>query len=649
LPQMQSSPKISVPRSGTGRRLVPPVVLHPSHALMIVLFAVFVALMYSKMLEYRTFGPEYAQYYVENVNRTFGDVVRSYRDSLGSRWYRPTQFVTLYWLVSRVIDWHNLVGFQVAFVGTMFGACCALYWFMAKLLPQDRIAGLLACAYVASHPASLPSILQLTAFDFFHIAVILVSVILFLGAREAQGRRAVWMRLGSFAAFAVALTSKEVAIVLPVYLAAACLLTAWWHRNQRPMLVQLRHDAAWLAPFFALLLIFYAVHLRHRPPEDVYSPYHTGIDWAAAGENLRKFPQWTARIFDDTGDTQHQADAHDRDLNNVFGWVSLLAVIFGWIGLWRHNRETRLPGMLLLLWLMVFFSVPLVSGSWLWHINLPMVAYAGLFGIAIARLCGRLRGLLPQIAALVAVCAYLAFSGRVAIADCYERNVHRWGYSLARGLIDAPPVSGSRLGSHPFLYMEDVVEQGPWHYGAAFMATGKSNLFQLVYNRPGLEEWVVPPRAKITALSSANWLLRGSDAFFFTYDQRFHWYDDTARFRAFLESRPVTLYTEPLIAEHRWADVIRLLEPRLAAERSNTGVLYHYGLALHQLSRPAEALDYYSRALALDPNFAYPRFHRGELELQTGRKREACADLRAAQKQNRNFERLAEQLAAACR
>lgn len=59
-------------------------------------------------------------------------------------------------------------------------------------------------------------------------------------------------------------------------------------------------------------------------------------------------------------------------------------------------------------------------------------------------------------------------------------------------------------------------------------------------------------------------------------------------------------------------------------------VAYEVGLAFNRKGQPDQALDWYSRAIHLDPNLAEARYDRGEILLGRGRNEAALVDFLAA-------------------
>jgi tetratricopeptide (TPR) repeat protein len=70
------------------------------------------------------------------------------------------------------------------------------------------------------------------------------------------------------------------------------------------------------------------------------------------------------------------------------------------------------------------------------------------------------------------------------------------------------------------------------------------------------------------------------------------------------------------------------VKPRLMKEWSR--VLMHAGEACRRMGRLAQARKYLDESIRLAPDDAYARLFRGQLELALGRKAQASADLRLA-------------------
>ncbi len=157
-------------------------------------------------------------------------------------------------------------------------------------------------------------------FEFPHVFLTLVAAVAYLKARREP--RARWRQflvgLGALS-YLLALTSKEMAFPLPLFLAAL----AWWGPDGIKRGV--RREAWLLAPFVAVALLYTVLHIRQipsRPPGDDYR-----IDFWAPQilQNMRKFPLFLVRVFQLTGDTKGQTGGLFSPINTLFG-LAILAL-----------------------------------------------------------------------------------------------------------------------------------------------------------------------------------------------------------------------------------------------------------------------------------------------------------------------------------
>ena len=577
--------------------------MNRGHAVALAAVAALTALIYSVLIEYRTFGPEFCWFYSQNAHANFHDVVASYARYLDSRWYRPTPFVTVYWTLSRFLSWHGLIQWQAAYVASLFAACCAIYALVLRLFPRERLAAAMACAFFASHPAVLPSILLLSGFDFVHIIAMVLSVIWFLSAREAHGGRHSILWAASVICFLVALSAKEVAIAQPVFLVLACLILG----------PRLRRDVRMLAPYFAILGMYGWLHVHRMPAVSDTQVYRDRYVAARVFENLVKFPLWIAHVFGGTPDTFFQAFEQDTLLNNLAGGIGAILLIVMWIRIWRSEPQARRPLLLMVSWYAIFLAIPVYAGALLWHANLSLIAYAACLGVAVSRfvLTWQRRWWTVTLVALLG--AYFVISGRTAIRENYERGPYRHAFAMNRNLLDAPPIPSSQLGIAPLLYLEDALNLGSWSFGA------DGNLFRLVYLRDDIQERTVPRTDLISDDARADWLA-APDAHLFRFDTR--WRDATAEFRSPMMNR-LPYYAANLMSRGKLAEAMAVLEPAIERPpyRDDAAAQDQLGQVYHGLRQYRAAIHRYRRALALQPGFRAAAEHRAQ----------SCQDLRQAE------------------
>ena len=106
---------------------------------------------------------------------------------------------------------------------------------------------------------------ELAAFDFLHIVFSLLSVIAFtIGYRLRRWRGVGWTAL-TLVSYVAALTSKEISVVVPVYLAVISAILYFYEPGPEEKKARLLREVKRLTPFFLMTLIYWWVHVRLIP------------------------------------------------------------------------------------------------------------------------------------------------------------------------------------------------------------------------------------------------------------------------------------------------------------------------------------------------------------------------------------------------
>jgi hypothetical protein len=491
----------------------------------IILFAVFV---YWDILSYRTFGPEFSAFYVLYSGNTFSHVLESYRTNLYYPWYRPTTFVLFYWFGSELIDWHNLLGWKILELIAALLCSFLVYWLVLVLLPKQRLAAALAAIYYIASPNLYAVIMDAQGLDFTHIIFGLLCVILFLLALHSTGWRAVVLISLSLLNYALALTSKELTIVTPVYLAVVGATLLFTEGDKRRWF----RTAMLLLPFFLLTGAYWVGHVQ-RIPKDAWTAnggYRMQLYWPAIIENLKNYPFWMTRTY---GLVQEAQMKHFATWwSTLPACLAVVAVAVVWFRNARRDPALRVLLFLLLAWMAIFLIVPVYSGGYYWHANLAMAGYAVLFGYAIAYLLQSIPVVSWRRAAVCAFFLGFFFLARANAWSFLHESASAHFYRLDYMALDAPPLKPKQLTgpARPLIYIEDRMALGPWGYG------GGDNLFKYIYLNKNIEEKSVPPLTSVPKPLCTEWLAR-PNAHFVYYDARYHWWDETDLFREYCKGK----------------------------------------------------------------------------------------------------------------
>jgi hypothetical protein len=354
-------------------------------ALYVGFLTIFSFVLYLPIFTYNTFGPETALFYMANDGQPFSSILRSYTYT-NLMWYRPTGFGLPYWIIEQFFGWHNLVAWKFIHFWTVLAAAYAIYWLVVYCLGASPLAGLLSATYFVSQPSLYAAAMEVAGFDFLHILLTVLSVGFYLRGARARGRLSIILTALSWLIFVIAITAKEMALAIPGFLFAAAALTIWLEPGVESLSKRLRREALRLLPFFAVLPAYYFFHIVKIPPATFQTsgPYRSTANWEAILANCRKMPLWIVRIYAWADQTLQIRMYQSNVLNNIVGFTSLVLVVLSWRRTLRIAPRYRLALLLMLVWSGVFLMLPIYSGGFVWHINLPVVGYSVLFGIAIS-------------------------------------------------------------------------------------------------------------------------------------------------------------------------------------------------------------------------------------------------------------------------
>jgi hypothetical protein len=520
------------------------------------LFAAF--FVYWEAFTFRSFGPEFAYFFQLNHGITLGGVVAKYFQ-FGAGWYRPTEFYTPYWLLSKVISWHSITYWKMAAFATLLILCAALYRLARLAFPGERLGAFLALIYFVSHPAHYLVLFEISAFDFLHQILVVLTVYFFLVACRTDGRRSQLYNAVGAVCFLLALTAKEITFFTPVFLATACLvMIVLGDRKLRRD--RLARYGRLLLPYAALLILYLTIHIARLPGGQSDGAYRTGVNVALILENARKFPLWVIRVFGNTGDTAYQANELAHPINDAVGYLLFVAVAAQW-SVEVKSRRLRTPAVLMVAWTLLFLVLPSYSGAYLWHMSLSLAGYSLLLGVGLARLVKSAPAPVIRNALIILFVGGFMLLGKENLRATLHAGVHATAFRLnTENLLTSPPAPRSSVKDDEVIYVEDRLSLGAWNYGGG-------GLMRLAYLNNSIQSSIVRSIDDVPPDVALRWA-QGKGARFFRYDEQFQWHDATKDFAARLPAQ-VTRYTNMLFTQGRGKDVPDLIRPLLPALADN--------------------------------------------------------------------------------
>jgi hypothetical protein len=516
-------PQASPPKALTTRNL-------RLDFLLLLSIVILVFFEFGSYLSSASFGPEFTQFYYFTEGRSFGEILHRYLE-LDAGWYRPTQFFLPYWIGEKFITWHNVSAWRAYELSTVIAVCGLIYWLVLTLLPGRRMAASAAALYFSCVPTIFAPLYELSAFDFIHIICGLLCAILFIiGYRSQTWRGAGWT---SFAllSYVLALTSKEIAIVIPAYLIILSAVLYLYEPRTGTRTERLLREVKRLAPFWTMTVVYWVVHVRKIPLNsfNTSTDYRLNANWMFMLRNIGKYPLWFARIYSNTTDWMNQAAGYQNARNDLFGIVALGLVAYACFRLWRMGLEYQKYILLAVAWMAVFLLVPVYSGGYFWHGNLALCGYCMLFGVAVDWLATRIREQKLRVAFIAILIAAIVGLTRIDAAESLVSGIHSETYRINSTILTQPPVPLNRVSGPALIYVEDRKSQAWWSFGAG-------TLFHLVYLDRALHQVLVPAMSKVSAGDCVRWL-KDPNAFFFRYDDNYRWHDASNEFRAFATAK----------------------------------------------------------------------------------------------------------------
>jgi len=494
---------------------------------------------FSALIWSKSFGPEFCLFFMNTPDQPFLNILIQYLQ-FESGWYRPTQFLLPYWIGHHFLDWHDLAAWRCYELLTMLAVCLLIYILVLQLLPGRRTAGFFAALYFTCVPTIYAPLHELFAFDFLHIVFTLICVIAFIASYRASATKSLLLCFLSWIAYVVALTSKEITIVIPVFLLLTSIILLTCEPRTRDRRRDLLREALRLVPFWALLPIYWAVHLRRIASQfGNGGDYRLGLNWRLIIENVGKYPLWFARIYGMTPDHANQAVGYINRRNELVGVALLLLVITAWIRLGRADAKHRKYFLVACAWMGVFLIVPVYSGGYFWHGNLALCGYCMLFGVAVDWALELVRSREVRLACAIFLIAGTIALTRVDAAHGLASGYFSTAFRVNSTVLTAPPLPLDRISGNALVYVEDRQPLGNWFFGAG-------SLFNLVYRDRELHQETVPRMDRIEANKLSQWL-KHPNAFFFRYDDQFRWHDATEEFRRFANENVARIAPPPAI------------------------------------------------------------------------------------------------------
>ncbi|MBP7734480.1 MAG: hypothetical protein KA369_00775 [Spirochaetes bacterium] len=480
---------------------------------------------YSQVLSYPRYSPEWSLFYFWNYNLSLKDIIALYNPflvSFGQYFYRPTAFVTFYQLVTPFIDWHNIAGFQVLGVIMLAINSVFIYYFTRQLF-KDEITPLLTSLLSFIHPVFFILIHNLFMTDFLYQFFLLWFCIIFCGNFLERKKAFPWIAIAMFL-YLLAVTSKEQAIGLPVFLAGFLILEFLFNRTTVATGNALFRNRLVLTLMVIIITIIYIAIFLSRVQESFSSgEYRIGLNPAIIINNIVSGFLWLFHVFKFPNKTWPLFRVHSTNANNIYGLMVLAAVFYyGAIIVIRKERDEIRKLLGLLFFIAAFMMLPVYSGGRPWHFALPAVAVMMLYARFVSRLLEKARN---RTVAVAALCIIVIVPMTLSAIN-FSRDMNRVdeAFKLNSEALLHPPLPGSSIpkGSTIAYYPAEA----KWLYGCGHM-------FSFVYARNDINEIPVPDIIAITPEAALD-LYSKANLYYFEYDRSREprWQDKSTEFKA---------------------------------------------------------------------------------------------------------------------
>ena len=292
---------------------------------------------YAEAFLYPSFSPELATFYVLNQPPQFDGLLNEYL-TFGGGWYRPSIFFTYYRTITCFFDWHSLYAFKVASLILLLLLGVTIYVFSRMLFNDNSYTSLVAAVASITSPLLFICIYESTGFDFIYQIFVLLVVIVFISLSRSSSHVVPRIVLGLIF-YLVALTCKEQAITLPVFLVGVLVIDLFF-RRKGTIVQQVGHRGQLILAGGTVLMtgLYYYLHARIMPTHT--GGYRTEFDWEMISTNLIRLPLWLTHLFFDRAG--FYIDVHDTALNNSYGMGMLVVTVSSVVFLILRRRFTEL-------------------------------------------------------------------------------------------------------------------------------------------------------------------------------------------------------------------------------------------------------------------------------------------------------------------
>lgn len=501
--------------------------LGKSFFFLILILLLVVTFVYGRILDYARFHPDLAFMYYWTHNLSIPDLIKSYNPFTSQLiWYRPTAFITFYWILSHFIDWHDITKFQLISLGLQISLGVTIYWFCQSIFEKDKLTSILASILGIIHPAFFLTVPSLWVYDILGIHFILITATIFCSDLLKSKQSLLYLFIG-FVTLLGALTSREQAIVLPLFL-FLYLLIKYTFKIQK--ILTLLKDRLFLNRliFLSISTVFcLGLFLIRKSVLSSYDTeyYRTKLNLGIVLDNLLAEMSLITHTFFHSSKLA-SLTAYNSVINNLYGIIILLSILTYFIFCFYKKSFKELRNLLVMFGFVATFSlIPVYSGGFFWHYTLPAIGLAIIYAYSVVQLVRKINYKAMQNLALILIISFPVwlsitnFNMQLTVLDDFVGKV-------ASAALFNPPVSEKNIPKNTTIIYENF-RNDPWLINPYF--------FQFVYKRPDLQIIQVADADNLkkeeikNILSSKNW-------YYFAVQEQpsVKWLDKTEDFKIML-------------------------------------------------------------------------------------------------------------------
>ncbi len=480
---------------------------------------------YGQVLTHPRFSPEWPLFYNWNLNLSFKDFLNWYNPFSSTGWFRPTSFITFYQIITQFLDWRNIFAFQIISIIVIIINSFFIYFF-TKQIYNDTITPILTSLLSLIHPIYYSLIYNLFITDFLYQIFILWFVIIFCGNFLERKKAYIWC-IAAFIIYLLALTSKEQAIGLPVFLIGFLLIMVFSNKN----MINLKNKLFGYRLILVLLtlvttIIYVAIYLSKKSGLNNTGEYRTGLNLDIIISNVLSGPLWLSHIFVlDSKTWGISRDLHNTILNNLYGVMIIIFIIsYLLISIIYKKRSEIYKLLICLFFTIAFLILPLYSGGRPWHYALPVVTFLMLYSRSVTTVFEKIPSKVTRFFFISFIIILPLF---LSVQNFYrEMQFFDIQFKLNTEALINPPMLSSSIPKGSTIAYYPI--QAKWLYGCGF-------LYSYIYQRADIVEIPIPDIEDMTS-EVAQEYLSIDNLFFFKYSYPI-WEDKTLEFKAALCSK----------------------------------------------------------------------------------------------------------------